>query len=153
MASNSLLVARRVAGDGWRGPVWADRTQEGCVRFCWLPADSVVPRRHRCLPDDANPRVVPQFTSTRYGDAAYMQLRRSTPAVIRSGAGPRWRPPGSAGGAGTTPDDDAFDAGEGEGGEMGVMNALAQPQREINLRVRLDEYLRVGLRAGVFYAT
>lgn len=153
MASNSLLVARRVAGDGWQGPVWADRTQEGCVRFCWLPADSVVPRRHRCLPDDANPRVVPQFTSTRYGEAAYMQLRRSTPAVVRGGAGPRWRPPGSAGGAGTGPDDDAFDAGEGEGGEMGVMNALAQPQREINLRVRLDEYLRVGLRAGVFYAT
>ena len=48
---------------------------------------------------------------------------------------------------------DAFDTGEGEGGEIGVMNALAQPQREINLRVRLDEYLRFGLRAGIFYAT
>ena len=30
---------------------------------------------------------------------------------------------------------------------------LAQPQREINLRVRLDEYLRFGLRAGILYAT
>lgn len=153
MASNSLLVARRVAGDGWRAPVWAERTQHGCVRFCWLPPDAVVPRRHRCLPDDAHPRVVPQFGSTRYGDAAYMQLRRATAAAIRHGAGPRWRPPGAAAGAEASPDDDAFDAGEGEGGEMGVMNALAQPQREINLRVRLDEYLRVGLRAGVFFAT
>ncbi len=147
MASNSLLVARRVAGDGWRGPVWAERTQEGCVRFCWLPLDSVAPRRHRCLPDAARPRLAPQFTSTRYGDAAYLQLRRATPEAIRSGAGPRWRP------ADAPPDDAAFGPGEGEGGEIGVMNALAQPQREINLRVRLDEYLRVGLRAGVFYAT
>jgi hypothetical protein len=153
MASNSLLVARRVAGDGWRGPVWAERTQEGCVRFCWLSADSVVPRRHRCLPDDSNPRVVPQFSSARYGDPAYLQLRRSTPALIRSGAGPRWRPPGASDDADDSVGDDSFEPGEGEGGEIGVMNALAQPQREINLRVRLDEYLRVGLRAGVFYAT
>jgi hypothetical protein len=149
MASNSLLVARRVAGDGWRGPVWAQRTQEGCVRFCWLPTDSIAPRRHRCLPNDEHPRVLPQFTSARYGDAAYMQLRRSTPAAIRTGAGPRWRPPDSEGGTAA----DAFDPGEGEGGEIGVMNALAQPQREINLRVRLDEYLRFGLHAGIFYAT
>jgi hypothetical protein len=78
-----------------------------------------------------------------------MQLRRSTPLVIRTGAGPRWRPPDSE--AGTAAD--SFDPGEGEGGEMGVMNALAQPQREINLRIRLDEYLRFGLHAGVFYAT
>ena len=149
MASNSLLLARRVAADGWRGPVWAERTQQGCVRFCWLPADSIAPRRHRCLPSEQHPQVLPQFTSMRYGDAGYMQLRRSTPQVIRNGAGPRWRPPDSAGGTAA----DAFDPGEGEGGEIGVMNALAQPQREANLRVRLDEYLRFGLHAGVFYAT
>lgn len=153
MASNSLLVARRTAGDGWRAPVWAGRTQEGCVRFCFLPSDSVVPRRHRCLPDAAHPRVAPQFTSTRYGDAAYMQLRPSTAEAIRQGAGPRWRPPGAEEAADALPGETAFDAGQGDGGEIGVMNALAQPQRETNLRVRLDEYLRVGLHAGVFYAT
>ena len=43
--------------------------------------------------------------------------------------------------------------GASDGGEMGVMHALFQPQRETNLRIRLDEYLRFGLRAGLFYAT
>jgi hypothetical protein len=36
---------------------------------------------------------------------------------------------------------------------MGAFHDLYQPQRERNLRVRLDEYLRFGLEAGVFYET
>jgi hypothetical protein len=36
---------------------------------------------------------------------------------------------------------------------MGVYHHLHQPQRETNLRVRLDEYLRFGLEAGISYAT
>ena len=127
LASNSLLVARRLAGDGWRAPVWAERTQEGCVRFCWLPTDSIAPRRHRCLPSAALPRVQPQFSALRYGLPAYMQLRGTTPLAIRTGA-----------------DDE---------GEIGVMHALMQPQREANLQVRLAEYLRFGLAAGVFQVT
>lgn len=69
----------------------------------------------------------PQFTSLRYGDAGYCQLSRRTAAEIREGA-----------------DDDA---------EMGAFHDLYQPQRESNLRVRLDEYLRFGLEAGILYAT
>ena len=125
--SNSLLVARRATGDPWPAPVWAERTQVGCVRFSWLPADSIAPRRHRCLPSAEQPRVAPQFNALRYADAAYLQLRLTTPAAILTGA-----------------DDE---------GEIGVMHALQQPQRESNLRVRLDEYLRFGLRAGIFYVT
>jgi len=127
LASNSLLVARRLMGDGWRAPVWAERTQEGCVRFCWLPPDSIAPRRHRCLPSDEFPAVLPQFNALRYGHPAYMQLRGTTPRVIRTGA-----------------DDE---------GEIGVMHALMEPQREANLQVRLAEYLRFGLAAGVFHVT
>jgi hypothetical protein len=37
--------------------------------------------------------------------------------------------------------------------EMGAFHDLFQPQRESNLRTRLDEYLRFGLEAGVFYET
>ena len=37
--------------------------------------------------------------------------------------------------------------------EMGVMHDLYQPQRETNVRIRLDEYLRFGLKAGIFYAS
>ena len=36
---------------------------------------------------------------------------------------------------------------------MGVTRSLYQPQREANLRLRLDEYLRFGLAAGIFDAT
>ena len=36
---------------------------------------------------------------------------------------------------------------------MGAGHYLYQPQRESNLRTRLDEYLRFGLEAGIFYAS
>jgi hypothetical protein len=36
---------------------------------------------------------------------------------------------------------------------MGVFNHLQQPQREANLRAALEEYLRFGLEAGLFYVT
>jgi hypothetical protein len=71
--------------------------------------------------------MLPHFTSLRYGDPGYAQLRGATDRVIREGA-------------------------EDEG-EIGVMHPLYQPQRETNLRIRLDEYLRFGLHAGFFYAT
>ncbi|TYT23814.1 hypothetical protein FZO89_16480 [Luteimonas viscosa] len=127
LASDTIFHAALAEGDDWLAPVRAQRTQHGCVRFCWLPADSIAPRRYRCLPDDAHPRVRPHFNALRYGQPAYMQLRASTPAAILRGAS--------------------------DEGEIGVMHALAQPQREANLRIRLDEYLRHGLRAGLFHAT
>jgi hypothetical protein len=34
---------------------------------------------------------------------------------------------------------------------MGAFHHLYQPQRDTNVRVRLDEYLRVGLEAGIFH--
>ena len=37
--------------------------------------------------------------------------------------------------------------------EMGAFHDLFQPQRESNIRLRLREYLRFGLEAGVFYET
>jgi hypothetical protein len=36
---------------------------------------------------------------------------------------------------------------------MGAFHDLFQPQRLTNLNVRLQEYLRVGLEAGVFPVT
>ncbi len=69
----------------------------------------------------------PRFVSLRYGDPAYCQLSRWCAGEIRRGA-----------------DDES---------EMGVFHDLYVPQREANLRARLDEYLRFGLEAGVLYAT
>jgi hypothetical protein len=97
------------------------------VRFSYVAPGSITPRRYRCVPDDAHPGVLPHFTSLRYGDPGYAQLRRATDAALREGAD--------------------------NGSEMGVLNALFQPQRETNLRIRLDEYLRFGLHAGIFYVT
>jgi hypothetical protein len=94
-----------------------------------MPFFSQTPRRYRCQPtkpaDEA--RMRPQFTSLRYGDAGYCQLSQRTASEIRTGA-----------------EDDA---------EMGAFHNVYPPQRESNLRVRLDEYLRFGLEAGIFYAT
>ena len=129
LASNTIFLARLAAGDGWQFPVHVDQRQQGCVRFSLVPAGSRTPRRHKCQPAataDAA-RVRPQFTSLRYGDPGYGQLSPRCAAEIRAGA-----------------DDEA---------EMGAFHDLYQPQRETNLRVRLDEYLRFGLEAGIFYAS
>ncbi len=132
----SLLLGSEVI---FTDPVICQRRQVGCVRFSYLPPDSVTPRRYRCQPDDAlesiptadqpavAARLVPTFTSRRYGDPAYGQLLLRTADEIRSGAE--------------------------NGAEMGAFNALMQPQREANLRIRLDEYLPFGLEPGVIYIT
>jgi hypothetical protein len=70
---------------------------------------------------------VPSFTALRYGAPAYAQLRQAAPAEIRTGAS--------------------------DEGEMGAWHQLFQPQRETNLAIRLEEYLRFGLEAGVFFET
>jgi hypothetical protein len=128
LAENSLFLR----------PVTAERRQEGCVRFCHVPLGSRVPRRYRCqpaIPDGASAAeagrlaalLSPRFTSLRYGDPGYCQLTVGTPREIRRGA-----------------EDES---------EMGVFSSLRQPQREDGLRLRLDEYLRVGLEAGIFFVT
>jgi hypothetical protein len=134
--------------------VVADRTQAGCVRFSYVTLSSKTPQRYRCQPDlavrtaieqalGANPlltqaerdaiaiseaeKVQPSFVATAYGRPDYCQLRLLCPVEIRTGAA--------------------------DGSEMGAYCHLKQPQRESNLRIRLDEYLPFGLEAGVIYVT
>jgi hypothetical protein len=133
------------------GCVEVARRQIGCMRFCYAPPDSRTPRRYHCQPDrvnaiamaalpagasdrqraaataNANLRVEPRFTSTRYGHPAYAQLASDCASEIVRGA-----------------DDES---------EMGAFHDLFQPQRGANLRARLDEYTPVGMEAGIFYAT
>lgn len=136
------------------GRVDTAQTQAGCVRYSFVQFGSRTPRRHRCQPDlairarldealAANPamtaadqdavraavvaRMVPSFTASQYGQPAYLQLRRSAPAEIRTGAA--------------------------DGSEMGAYCLLKQPQRESNLRTRLEEYLPFGLESGPIYIT
>ncbi|BDA84751.1 hypothetical protein Sa4125_22930 [Aureimonas sp. SA4125] len=151
-ASNTLFVATAEAG---KPPIRAERIQTGCVRFSYVVPGSVTPRRYRCQPEfesaaeierrekatgtmlgeaeksairaAVRARLVPSFTSMRHGRPAYLQLRRQAPPQLTAGA-----------------DDEA---------EMGAYHSLYMPQRRTNLDVRLDEYLRFGLAAGVFYET
>ena len=129
-ASNSVFI----------GLLTVTRRQEGCVRFSHVPAGSTTPRRFRCQPDLAlagvsttaaidrvRARLTPVFTSRAYGDPGYGQLGRGVAVEIRTGAE--------------------------DGSEMGAFSSLKQPQREANLRIALDEYLRSGLEAGIFFAT
>lgn len=129
LASNTIFLAELDAADTWPAAVRAERLQQGCVRFSYVPRGSQLPRLFHCQPatigDDA--RVRPAFTSLRYGDAGYCQLSQACAIEITTGA-----------------DDQS---------EMGVFHNLHQPRREANLRAALDEYLRFGLEAGIFYAS
>ncbi len=129
----------------FNGLVRVARTQAGCVRFCYVPPGSRTPRRHNCQPDSAlsplkgkdagvaaerertEMRVRPVFNSVRYGTPAYCQLGETCPDEIKRGA-----------------DDES---------EMGVYHDLFQPQREANLRARLDEFTPAGVDAGIIFAT
>jgi len=133
-------------------PVVSERRQAGCARFSYVPEGSYqTPRRYRCQPDlalaqrakelllasedDLPPaerapvqaRLRPSFTSVHYGHPAYAQLGLTCAEEIRTGAE--------------------------DGSEMGAFSSLKQPQREANLRIRLEEYLPFSLEAGLIYVT
>jgi hypothetical protein len=127
LVSNSILLAQLEEADTWPAPIIAARRQEGCVRFSYLADTGRVPSCYQCLPESAASAAlaVPRFTSLRYGFPAYAQLAVSSGPQLLTGA-------------------------DNEG-QPGAFNFLFQPQRESNLRARLDEYLRTGLEAGIFY--
>jgi hypothetical protein len=120
----------------FEGIVRVARRQVGCLRFCSLMTakDSRTPRRYNCQPDLAEEeragtgqRVRPRFNSTRYGTPGYCQLSGAIADEIARGA-----------------DDES---------EMGVFHDLFGPQREANLRARLEEYTPAGKEAAVFFVT
>ena len=123
------------------------RRQLGCMRFCYVPPGCRTPRRYNCQPDlvvaalrekfASNPaefarlvpveqeRVRPQFTDRRYGKPGYAQLAETCANEIKRGA-----------------DDES---------EIGAFHDLYQPQREANLRARLEEYTPAAANVGIFF--
>lgn len=127
LVSNSIFWAELATGDTFAAPLIADRKQEGCVRFSYLPIGAITPRRFECVQQGDQGPYTPQplFFSLRYGQPGYVKLLASTDNSIRRGA------------------DDS--------GEMGAFHFLLAPLREADLRVRMQEYLPVGLEFGVIY--
>jgi hypothetical protein len=125
LASDSIFFAELAPLDLWTAPVIADQLQQGCVRFCYVPSGSVVPRVFHCYPVSGQVST-PEFTSLRFGDPGYCQLTDRS-GVILTGA-----------------DDQS---------EIGVFHDIYAPQRLANLNVMLSDYLRFGMEAGVFFAT
>lgn len=151
----------------FNGPVRAERRQVGCVRYSYLSDGSETPRRFRCQPDLALAlaigrvlderaralglpsseglpedernaiaaqertrvlaRLTPRFTSTRFGDPGYAQLAAGTAPEILTGAE--------------------------DGSEMGAFSSLQEPLRRTQLATLIEEYLRFGLDAGIFFLT
>lgn len=145
------------------GKVIVCRRQEGCMRFCYINPGSRTPRRYHCQPDLVEQaaeedirsavkephsllsrlsldelketikaakeveagRVMPQFNSIDFGNHSYFQLADSCAGEIKRGA-----------------DDQS---------EMGVFHDLYQPQREANLRSRLEEYTPAGTDVGIIF--
>lgn len=132
----------------FRGYITVARRQYGCMRFCSIVPGSRTPRRYNCQPDLAEQaldahlkgvsqeqrnaarqlerdRVRPRFSSVHYGDPTYCQLAQTCVIEICCGA-----------------DDES---------EMGVFHDLFQPQREANLRARLDDFTPAGMETGIIY--
>ena len=130
------------------GMTTVDRSQTGCTRFSYVSEGSNTPRRYHCQPDlalanldekwighpgspskedrqKAINAMLPAFASLHYGQPAYAQLSRNCPDEIKRGAE--------------------------DGSEMGAFCSLKQPQREDNLRTRLEEYMPFGLEGGFIF--
>lgn len=124
-ASNTIFLSAHSTSP----PVSVQRTQEGCARFSYLPPGSVVPKKYKCQPDNLSGTAKnrPIFNSLRLGDPAYGQLNEHSAKEIKQGAD--------------------------NGSEMGAFNNLYQPQRVANLEKKINEYLRFGLEAGIFFGS
>ncbi|SFM49877.1 hypothetical protein [Nitrosomonas communis] len=137
------------------GLITVARRQYGCLRFSFIIPGSRTPSRYMCQPDLVESaieeslrkqakllptaseieaakyceriRVKPQFNSIRYGTPTYCQLALNCAREIKRGA-----------------DDES---------EMGVFHDLFQPQREANLRTRLDEYIPAGSDVSIIFAS
>jgi hypothetical protein len=126
LASNSIFIARRPRLDPWDAAIWCSRRQAGCVRFCFVPNDSITPRRFRCLPDVPGDEhaLWPDFITLQYGDPSYAMLSGYVPMAVWTGAD--------------------------DGAEMGAFHATEETLGVRNVQLCAPEFLPLGLEAGIF---
>jgi hypothetical protein len=193
LVSDCIVWADSPLGDTWAAALWADRKQEGCVRFSYIPPGSVIPRHfecvvegyginfpawaasinftagqviaatssgatylYRCTTGGATGAIAPSFPSplgSIVTDGAVTWQNAGTADIT---PGPlfeslRYGDPGYAKLLAQT--DDSVRRGADDGAEMGGFHFVLAPQRETDLRVRLQEFMPVGLEFGIFYET
>ena len=153
LVSNSIIWGALAEADKkpWVSALVADRKQEGCVRFSFIPYEAVIPRHFKNVSRGlALPQ--PYFFSIRYGHPGYMKLLPSTDDSIRRGAdagsvnsSPTCNPTAAAG--------SSAEAGAQYSGttEMGAFSFVLAPQRESDVLIRLQEYMPVNLEFGLIY--
>ena len=121
----TTLTANGNKGDVFAGTASGDILQSTNGSGSWISINQGLPNiAEKLLIIE---RLQPNFTSNQYGNPSYAQLSQASIPEINTGAE--------------------------DGAEMGVFNSLKQPQREANLRASIDENLRFGLEAGIFYIT
>ncbi len=126
LASNTIFLARLPRHDPWDASLWCSTKQSGCVRFCFLPSDAIVPRQFECLPADPSQEdaFLPQFVTLEYGHPSYGLLSGDAPMAIWTGAD--------------------------NGSQIGVYNFIQETEAVRNVQLRAPEYLPFSLEAGIF---
>ena len=104
-----------------------DRAERKAIEAAEAESGPLTNAQRATIRDRVRRRVRPEYTAEVYGQPAYLQLSLGGPAEIATGAE--------------------------DGSEMGTYSHLKQPQREANLRTRLEEYLPFGLEGGIIYVT
>ncbi|AUX23341.1 hypothetical protein SOCEGT47_038640 [Sorangium cellulosum] len=135
------LGALSASSSIFAGLMTVEQHQEGCLRFCYVPASSRTPRRFRCQPDLALEEA------TQAGDASVAAL---VPLRVR----PRFvsADPMAPGFLVLAPDAAPELRGAAEdSGEPGSWNHLQHGIRLANLRNALPQFLRFGLEPGIFF--
>jgi hypothetical protein len=109
--------------------------QTGCIRFSRYETGSILPRRYRCVPSEEEVKacspslrcVPPRFNSRRFGRPAYAQLAAScSPEILTASAA---------------------------AAEVGAFASRLDGIRLGNLRIKLQEFMPVGLSAVIVAAT
>jgi len=126
LASNTIFFARRPRRDPWPAAVWVSRRQTGCLRFCFLPFDSITPRRYECLPADmaSQPALEPKFVTLRFGKPAYALLSGDVPMAIWQGAD--------------------------NSSQIGAYYQIQETEAVGNVQLRAPEFLPVCMESGIF---
>jgi hypothetical protein len=145
LAENSIFM----------GCITVGRSQQGCMRFCYVPPGSRTPRRYHCQPDLAEEAIAsglrqaaqdngePEPDEATIHAAQELEQERVRPQFNST----RYGIPTYCQLANACAEE--IKRGADDESEMGVFHHLYQPQRVANLRARLDEYTPSGMNAGL----